>query len=469
MLNKYPQRKQQTIKNEISINGIGLHTGVKTIATFKPAKENFGIRFKRLDLKECPEIIADIDHVVDISRGTTLGQNNFRIHTVEHILSAVFGLQIDNILIELTEKEPPVMDGSARPFVDVLLKAGIQEQNNLQAELIIDQTITYNDPKRGIDIHILPSDKFRVTFMTDYKEPSLGTQYSAMYSLEDDFIEQFSPSRTFCLFSEIIELNNQGLIKGGNLDNAVVFVDKEINENDIDELKKLFKTNEKIKISNNSILNGTKLRFANEPVRHKIVDLIGDMALLGIPIRGHVIAARSGHASNVELVKKIKKTYLKTLMLIRKQKDTTIYFDIEGLMKIIPHRYPFLLIDRITDLEPGKVVHAIKNVSINEPFFQGHFPGQPVMPGVLILEAMAQAGGFLVLNSIENPESKLMYFTGVNQSRFKKTVTPGDQVIFEVKLDKFKMGTCKLHGVASVDGIPVAEGEILASVVDRNN
>ena len=469
MLNKYPQRKQQTIKNEISINGIGLHTGVKTIATFKPAKENFGIRFKRLDLKECPEIIADIDHVVDISRGTTLGQNNFRIHTVEHILSAIFGLQIDNILIELTEKEPPVMDGSARPFVDVLLKAGIQKQDNLQAELIIDQTITYNDPKRGIDIHILPSDKFRVTFMTDYKESSLGTQYSAMYSLEDDFIKQFAPSRTFCLFSEIIELNNQGLIKGGNLDNAIVFVDKKINENDIDELKKLFKTNKKIKISNNSILNGTKLRFANEPVRHKIVDLIGDMALLGIPIRGHVIAARSGHASNVELVKKIKQTYLKTLTLRRKQKDTTIYFDIEGLMKIIPHRYPFLLIDRITDLEPGKVVHAIKNVSINEPFFQGHFPGQPVMPGVLILEAMAQAGGFLVLNSIENPESKLMYFTGVNQSRFKKTVTPGDQVIFEVKLDKFKMGTCKLHGIASVDGIPVAEGEILASVVDRNN
>ena len=469
MLNKYPRRKQQTIKDEISINGIGLHTGVETIATFKPAKENFGIRFKRLDLKECPEIIADIDHVVDISRGTTLGQNNFRIHTVEHILSAVFGLQIDNILIELTEKEPPVMDGSARPFVDVLLQAGIQEQNSLQTELIIDQTITYNDPKRGIDIHILPSDKFRVTFMTDYKEPSLGTQYSAMYSLEDDFVEQFAPSRTFCLFSEIIELNNQGLIKGGNLDNAVVFVDKEIDENDIDELKKLFNTNEKIKISNNSILNGTKLRFANEPVRHKIVDLIGDIALLGIPIRGHVIAARSGHASNVELVKKIKKTYLKTLTLRKKQEDTSIYFDIEGLMKIIPHRYPFLLIDRITALEPGKVVHAIKNVSINEPFFQGHFPGQPVMPGVLILEAMAQAGGFLVLNSIENPESKLMYFTGVNQSRFKKIVTPGDQVIFEVRLDKFKMGTCKIHGIASVDGIQVAEGEILASVVDRNN
>ena len=469
MLNKYPRRKQQTIKDEISINGIGLHTGVETIATFKPAKENFGIRFKRLDLKECPEIIADIDHVVDISRGTTLGQNNFRIHTVEHILSAVFGLQIDNILIELTEKEPPVMDGSARPFVDVLLQAGIQEQNSLQTELIIDQTITYNDPKRGIDIHILPSDKFRVTFMTDYKEPSLGTQYSAMYSLEDDFVEQFAPSRTFCLFSEIIELNNQGLIKGGNLDNAVVFVDKEIDENDIDELKKLFNTNEKIKISNNSILNGTKLRFANEPVRHKIVDLIGDIALLGIPIRGHVIAARSGHASNVELVKKIKKTYLKTLTLRKKYEDTSIYFDIEGLMKIIPHRYPFLLIDRITALEPGKVVHAIKNVSINEPFFQGHFPGQPVMPGVLILEAMAQAGGFLVLNSIENPESKLMYFTGVNQSRFKKIVTPGDQVIFEVRLDKFKMGTCKIHGIASVDGIQVAEGEILASVVDRNN
>ena len=240
MLNEYPYKQQQTIQNEISIKGVGLHTGVETVATFKPAKENFGIRFKRLDLEECPEIIADIDHVVDISRGTTIGQNDFRIHTVEHVLSAVFGLQIDNILIELTEKEPPVMDGSSKPFVDVLLKAGIQTQKATRDELIIDQTITYTDPKRNVDIHILPSDKFRITFMTDYDVPSLGTQYTSMYSLEDSFIKEFSPARTFCLFSEIIDLNNQGLIKGGQLDNAIVFIDKKIKKSDINKLKKLF-------------------------------------------------------------------------------------------------------------------------------------------------------------------------------------------------------------------------------------
>ncbi|MEE2858861.1 MAG: bifunctional UDP-3-O-[3-hydroxymyristoyl] N-acetylglucosamine deacetylase/3-hydroxyacyl-ACP dehydratase [Candidatus Neomarinimicrobiota bacterium] len=467
MTNKFAKKKQQTIINEISIKGIGLHTGVETTATFKPAKENSGIRFKRSDLKNCPEIIANIDHVVDIARGTTIGQDDFKIHTVEHILSAVFGLEIDNILIELTEKEPPVMDGSAKPFVEALLNAGIKKQDSEREELIIDQTITYNNPKYGIDIHILPSDKFRVTFMTDYKEAALGTQYTAMYSLENDFIDQFAPARTFCLFSEILSLKKKGLIKGGSLDNAIVFKDQEINEDNINELAKIF--NSKFKINNNStILNQSKLRFENEPVRHKVVDLIGDLALLGTPIRGHVIAARSGHASNVELVKKIKKTYLKTLTLREKQKEANkISFDIEGLMDIIPHRYPFLLIDRITNLKPGKIVHAIKNVSINEPFFQGHFEGQPVMPGVLLLEAMAQAGGFLVLNSIENPETKLMYFTGVNQSRFKKTVTPGDQVVLEVKLEKFKLGTCVLHGTASVDGSQVAEGEILASVVNR--
>ena len=470
MLNKYQYKNQQTIKKKASIKGIGLHTGVQTVATFKPAEENFGIRFKRLDLKNCPEIVADIDHVVDISRGTTIGQNDFRIHTVEHILAAICGLQIDNILIELTEKEPPVMDGSAKPFVDVLLEAGIQKQRASRDELIIDQAITYNDAKRGIDIHILPSDKFRVTFMTDYNVESLGTQYTAMYSLEDDFVNQFAPSRTFCLFSEIVTLNNEGLIKGGSLDNAIVFLDDKIEKKEIKKLRKLFKIKDDIHIGKNGVLNGTKLRFANEPVRHKVLDLIGDMALLGIPVRGHIIAARSGHAANVELVKKIKKTYAKKLILSNKQRNTSeVSFDVASLMKILPHRYPLLLIDRITGLEPGKVVHAIKNVSINEPFFQGHFPGQPVMPGVLILEAMAQAGGFLVLNSIENPEDKLMYFTGINHSRFKRTVTPGDQVVFEVKLDKFRLGTCKIHGIATVDGVQVAEGEILASVVNRES
>ena len=311
MISNKQQSRQTTLKKDVSISGVGLHTGVDSTATFKPAPENFGIRFKRLDLENCPEIMADIDHVIDISRGTTIGLDNFRIHTVEHILSAIFGLQIDNILIELTEKEPPVMDGSAIPFVDVLLKAGIKTQDALRDELIIDKTITYTDPEREVDIHILPSDKFRVTFMTDYKVKSLGTQYTAMYSLEEDFVEQFAPSRTYCLFSEIITLNNLGLIKGGSMDNAVVFVDKEFEEKEVKNLKKLFNLEDDFFIGDNGILNGTELRFTNEPVRHKVVDLIGDLALLGIPIRGHVIAARSGHATNVELVKKIKKTYAK--------------------------------------------------------------------------------------------------------------------------------------------------------------
>ena len=454
----------------MSISGIGLHTGVETTATFKPAAENFGIRFKRLDLKNCPEIVADIEHVIDISRGTTIGQKDFRIHTVEHILSAVFGMQIDNVLIELTDKEPPVMDGSAIQFVELLLKAGKQTQEAIRKELVIDKTITYSDPSREVDIHILPSDIFRVTFMTDYKVKSLGTQYTAMYSLEDDFVEQFAPSRTFCLFSEIIELNNQGLIKGGSMDNAVVFVDKKMKEDEIKQLKKLFNLKEDLFTGKNGILNGAKLRFHNEPVRHKVVDLIGDFALMGIPIRGHVIAARSGHAANVELVKKIKKVYSKKLAFQKKQEEEPkMKFNIEALMKILPHRYPFLLIDRILGLDPGKIVHAIKNVSINEPFFQGHFPGQPIFPGVLILEAMAQAGGFLVLNSIENPETKLMYFTGINKSRFKKTVIPGDQIHLEVSLDKFRLGTCKIIGTAKVDNNIVAEAEMMASVVERKN
>jgi UDP-3-O-[3-hydroxymyristoyl] N-acetylglucosamine deacetylase/3-hydroxyacyl-[acyl-carrier-protein] dehydratase len=460
--------RQTTIKKALSISGVGLHTGVRSTATFKPAPKNSGIKFKRLDLDNCPEITADIDHVIDISRGTTIGIDNFRIHTVEHILSAVFGLQIDNILIELTEKEPPVMDGSAIPFVNILLKSGIEVQDALRDELIIDKTITFTDPKKEIDIHILPSDKFRVTFMTDYKVKPLGTQYTAMYSLKEDFIEQFAPSRTFCLYSEIIELNNLGLIKGGNIDNALVFVDKEFEDKEVNDLKKLFNVKNDFFVGENGILNGTELRFYNEPVRHKVVDLIGDFALLGIPIRGHIIAARSGHAANVELVKKIKKNYSKKLALHKKQRyEPQMTFDIESIMKILPHRYPFLLIDRILALDPGKIVHAIKNVTINEPFFKGHFPGQPIFPGVLILEAMAQAGGFLVLNSIDNPESKLMYFTGINKSRFKKTVVPGDQLYFEITLDKFRLGTCKISGTAKVNDVIVAEAEMMASVVDR--
>jgi len=459
---------QSTIKSEASIKGVGLHTGVQCTAIFKPAPVNSGIRFKRLDLQDCPEILADIDHVIDISRGTTIGENGNRIHTVEHVLAAVVGLQIDNILIELTEKEPPVMDGSCKPFIDILLESGIESQNAQRNELVIDRTITYSDPDRGVDIHVLPSDCFRITFMTDYKFPSLGTQYTAIYSLEHDFVDRISPARTFCFFSEIKHLKDQGLIKGGSVDNALVFLDREVEDSEIEDLRKMFGITSKVFCGENGILNGVKLRFDNEPVRHKVLDLVGDLALLGMPIKGHVIAARSGHAANVELVKKIKKTYSKKMALKRSSQLSNIAkFDIHAILQIMPHRYPFLLIDRVLDVVPGKIVHAIKNVTINEQFFQGHFPGQPIMPGVLILEAMAQAGGFLILNSIPNPDTKLMYFSAINNSRFKKIVIPGDQVLFEVKLLKFRMGTCKISGVATVDGEVVAFAELMASIVDK--
>ena len=459
--------KQRTISSRVSISGIGLHTGVETTATFKPAKPNSGIRFKRLDLEDCPEIIADIDHVVDISRGTTIGKNGFRIHTVEHILAAVVGLKIDNILIELTEKEPPVMDGSASPFVKKLIKAGIIEQDAHRYELVIDKTVTYSESNRGVDIHILPSDKFRITFMTDYNFSSLETQYTALYSLEDDFIDEFAPARTFCFFSEIEGMKKKGLIKGGDVSNAIVFLDKKVEDSEISELKNLLNIDSEVFCGENGILNGLELRFPNEPVRHKALDLIGDLALLGIPIRGHIIAARSGHAANVEFVKKIKKTFSNKINSKERTKNNIKEYDIHKILNILPHRYPFLLVDRILELVPGKTVKALKNVTFNEPFFQGHFPGQPVMPGVLLLEAMAQSSGFLVLNTIPEPESKLMYFTGINNSRFKKVVIPGDQLIFQANLVKFRMGTCKIEATAHVNGQLVCSAEFLSSIVER--
>ena len=467
MNKKYKQSiYQKTISKKVTLKGIGLHTGVKCNLTFKPSKENSGIRFKRLDIEGCPDILADIDHVIDISRGTSIGQEGFRIHTVEHILAAIAGLQIDNILIELTEKEPPVMDGSAKPFVDILLKSGIKEQKVKRKELIIDRPISYIEPDRGVEIHILPADSFRITFTTDYSYSSLGVQSCSLYSLENNFINEFAPARTFCFFSEIEELHSLGLIKGGSLENALVFLDRDVSDNELKKLKKIFNINSDIFIGKNGLLNGKKLRFINEPVRHKTLDLLGDLALLGMSIKGHVIATKSGHAANVELIKKIKSSYKKKIQNQNKL-DAIDSFDIQSILKIMPHRYPFLLVDKILSVKPGQEVRAIKNVTYNEPFFQGHFPEQPIMPGVLILEAMAQAGGFLVLNSIPNPETKLMYFSGINNSRFKKTVVPGDQILFEVTLDKFRMGTCKISAVAKVDGEIVCEAELLASVVDK--
>ncbi len=462
---------QHTIKQEVSISGIGLHTGLDCTAVFKPAEVNTGIRFVRTDLEHFPHIPADIDHVVDISRGTTIALDGNRVHTVEHILAAARGLDIDNLLVELSAKEPPVMDGSAKPFVDVLIQAGIEEQSAGRRVLIIDKTVSYSDPDKNIDMHVLPSETFRVTFTMDYHHLARnGIQFMSVYSMEEDFIRRIAPARTFCLLSEVKQLKEQGLAKGGSLENAVVFIDRPIAPGEIEHLKGMFNIEGEVAPGDDGILKGQELRFENEAVRHKILDLIGDLALLGVPIQGHVMATRSGHASNVELVRRLKEVYGRRIEQKRERSTSLgLKFDIQAIMDTLPHRYPFLLVDWILDVEPGKRVRAVKNVTVNEPFFQGHFVGRPVMPGVLILEAMAQAAAFLILSPVSNHDTKLIYFTAIDKVRFRQAVTPGDQLILESELLKSRLNIHRVAARAMVDGKLVVEAEIMAALVDRED
>jgi len=461
-------RNQRTIKNPISVSGIGLHTGVNSTVTFKPAPVNNGLRFIRTDIENCPEIIADISHVVDISRGTTIAQNGAVIHTIEHVLAACAGLGIDNIYIELDNIEPPVCDGSAIEFVRALKRAEIIEQDAVQPVLVIDKIITYTDPKNNVDIHVLPADSFQITFLIDYPISSIGTQYSATYNLAEEFESDYASARTFCLLSEVEGLKNRGLIKGGNANNAVVFIDRDISQDEIDRLKKMFNLSSALVAGQKGTLNGVQLRYYNEAVRHKILDLIGDFALLGIPIHAHVIAARSGHAHNVNLMKKIRQEYEKIIIRQKYQSKQAngALFDISGILKVLPHRYPFLLVDKVLDIIPGESVTAIKNVSVNEPYFQGHFPGQKIMPGVLVVESMAQAGGLLILHTLENPEKKLVVLSGMDDVRIRKPVIPGDQLRLEIKLTQFRLSTCKFRAAAYVNDDIVAEATIMATITD---
>jgi UDP-3-O-[3-hydroxymyristoyl] N-acetylglucosamine deacetylase/3-hydroxyacyl-[acyl-carrier-protein] dehydratase len=462
-------KNQRTIGKQISYTGVGLHTGNLTTLTFKPAPTNFGIRFKRIDLEDCPEIPAIIDYVVDISRGTSIGMKNVIIHTVEHVLASAAGLEIDNLLVELDNNEPPVGDGSALPFVQALTEAGIVEQDSPKDYLVIEDTIAYSDEKKMIDIVVFPSDEFRITFMVDYQNPALGTQYTSMYSLNDEFVREFAPARTFCFLHEVEELREHGLAKGGTLDNAIVIIDKKIESSELNHLKSLFNLKSEVILGDNGILNGKELRFPNEPVRHKTLDLIGDLALLGVPILAHVIAARSGHGANVELVKMLRKEVEKKQIVSKYQgtKGKGFVFDIHAIQKILPHRYPFLLVDKIVDLIPRERAVGIKNVTINEPFFQGHFPAHPVMPGVLIVEAMAQVGGVLLLNAQEDQTNKLVMFTGIDKVRFRKSVYPGDQIRFEVEMLHYRRSICKIGGKAYVANDLVCEAELMAAVVER--
>ena len=461
---------QRTIAKPVHFSGVGLHTGLKSRVTFRPAPVNHGIRFVRTDLENSPEIIPHISNVVDLNRGTSIEQNGVRIHTVEHVLSAISGLQIDNVYVELTNKEPPVGDGSAKPFVNVLQKAGYVEQSEIRKYFRVDEPITITQPNRNAEIVVLPSEEFRITFLVDYENPAIGKKYTSMYSLEKEFVKEFAPARTFCFLHEVEELHKAGLIRGGNLSNAIVVVDRKLESKDIKSLKKLLGIKGKVTVPESGILNGKKLRFENEPVRHKTLDLIGDLALLGMPIKAHILAARSGHLTNVMLVKRLSKILEKreiTKKFQSKKKSGEI-FDIQAIEKILPHRYPLLLVDRVLDITPGKNISAIKNVTRNEPFFNGHFPNQPVMPGVLIVEALAQAGGILMLYEMENPLDKLIYFTGIDNVKFRKPVTPGDQIRLEVELTKVFKTTCKMKGKAYVDDKVVASAEMTAVIMDSD-
>ena len=460
---------QRTIAKEVSMKGTGLHTGTECILTFKQAPENHGIKFVRADLGGKPEIPAIADNVVDVSRGTTIGIGEAKVHTVEHVLAAIVGHQIDNIIIEVAGIEPPVGDGSSLLFCEALQKAGFEQQTVPKDYLIIDQTIMHHEDDNQIDIVALPLDNYRVTVMVDYQNPALGSQHTGLFDLEKEFVKEFAPARTFCFLSEIEELADQNLIKGGDLDNAIVIIDRDFNKKEYKNLTSKLGLKEDMFAGNNGVLNNKKLRFNNEPVRHKLLDLMGDLALIGAPVKAQILAARPGHKANVEFAKQVRKLYqqkklVKKFQLVKKE---GVIFDSAAIERILPHRYPFLLVDKIVDLEIGKRVVGVKSVTYNEPFFSGHFPGNPIMPGVLILEAMAQTGGVFLLNSIPDQENKIAYFMQINNAKFRKPVVPGDQLFMVIEMVNQKSKVVSIKGKSYVNDLLVAEADFMVAIVDK--
>ncbi len=459
---------KHTIGGEASYTGIGLHSGEISTIRFKAAGPEEGIVFIRTDLPNRPEIPADIDHVVDISRGTTIGIGTATVGTIEHVLSAIKGLRIDNIRIEIDGPEAPVADGSPVVFLNLLRQCGLVQQDSERIFFELDAPISFSAPEDNVDVVIVPSNELKVTFMIDYKHPYLGTQYTWLPSL-DYFEKEFSGARTFCFINEILYLKEKGLIKGGSLENALVIAEPNMSEAELKHLQDIFGYHKLVTVSPEGILNSHPLRYYNEFVRHKVVDLLGDIALLGLPIKGHILAARSGHKTNVELVKKLRQIQKKNELkkMYQKGKGSEVVFDINAIMRIIPHRYPFLLVDKIIEFTPGESLVGIKNVTINEPFFQGHFPGHPIMPGVLIIEGMAQAGGIMLLNQLENPQDHVAYFASIDNVKFRKPVLPGDTLRYELKVISLKRSLAKMHGETYVNGEKVAEGDFMAMIMEK--
>jgi UDP-3-O-[3-hydroxymyristoyl] N-acetylglucosamine deacetylase/3-hydroxyacyl-[acyl-carrier-protein] dehydratase len=459
--------KQHTLSESISISGTGLHTGVLVDMTLHPANPGFGIQFQRVDLPNQPVIKADCDLVTDTSRGTTLQIGDAKVSTVEHILAALVGLGVDNLLIELNGPEIPIMDGSSAPFIEAIEKVGVLEQDAAKAWYSIDENIFHYDEEKRVEMVALPALDYQITTLIDFNSPVLGTQHAALKTIKD-FKAEISPCRTFCFLHELETLLEHDLIKGGDINNAIVVVDKPVTSEEMSRLAKVFKR-DKIEVKSEGYLNNLELRFPNEPARHKLLDVIGDLALIGYPIKARIIANRPGHSSNVEFAKKIKQ-YIKKNKNI---KDVPVYdpsatpvYTLEQIEKTLPHRHPFLLVDKIIELTDTSIV-GVKNVTFNEWFFPGHFPGNPVMPGVLQIEALAQTGGILCINAMPKGNYDT-YFLKINNCKFKQMVKPGDTMLLKLELmAPIRRGICEMRGTVYVNGKVATESELVAQVVKR--
>jgi UDP-3-O-[3-hydroxymyristoyl] N-acetylglucosamine deacetylase/3-hydroxyacyl-[acyl-carrier-protein] dehydratase len=461
--------KQTTIQSSVSVQGVGLHTGKHVTLTIKPAAAGHGYRFQRVDLEEQPVIPADVKLVISTNRSTTLKIGDVQVSTVEHVLSALYGSGVDNALLEIDGPEMPIMDGTALPFVKAIQEVGLVELEQEREYFVITEPISYRDEVTGTELMALPADHFEATVMIDFNSPVLGPQFASLQSI-NDYQSQIAPCRTFVFLHELEKLLEVGLIKGGDLDNAIVIADRLMDQDELDVLaKKLGKP--AIKVESEGVLNTIKLHFPNEPARHKLLDVMGDLALVGKPILGKIVATKPGHTANVEFAKILKKQYTEKRRLVgipRYDPEKEPVLDFAGIMGLLPHRYPFLLVDKIIEISETHVV-GIKNITMNEGLFQGHFPGNPIFPGVLQIEAMAQTGGILALHNVPDKGNWDTYFLKIDNTRFKAMVRPGDTLILKMELlEPIRRGIVHMQGTAYVGSKLVSEGELTAQIVRRN-